>query len=98
MFVKQKCGSIGSVPGMPDIPSVDTMRSPGGALLRRLVKDNLHAEWRHRSTVEVKRTVDVGIRGDVRMQSRPLQEIQGGDSLGQEATPEVQGKLFVCAA
>lgn len=78
-----------------EVPSLDSVWRPRAANGAFFVHHNTDAGGRLRGAVEIKCPVDVGMGGQLRVQSGSAKKVQGQKRLGQEAVPEVQGEIRV---
>jgi len=62
------------------------------------VGDDATAWWTERCAVEIEGTVDLGVGGELGVDTRAAQEVQGDLGLGEEFVPEGQREVGIDAA
>jgi hypothetical protein len=78
-----------AVKGGADVPAVDAMSGPGGALMRLFMDDNVDTRWSNGGTIEIKVAVDLGPGGEIGIDARALHEVESENGLWKQSAPEV---------
>ena len=84
--------------GWPEIPSVGAVNRPGASDTGLLVNDDASAGGSEGRLIEVECSVELCLGGEAWINAGLAKEIERQGALGNEAAPQVHGKLFIRAA
>ena len=83
--------------GGTEVPSVNTVGREGTACSRGFIRDHTAPWWGEWGSVKVKRAIELGFCGKAWVDVGWTEEVQREGGMGNEATPEVEGKKGVDA-
>jgi hypothetical protein len=78
-----------AVKGGANVPSVNAMSGPGGALVRLFMDDDVNTRWSNGGTIEIKVAIDLGPGREIGIDVRASHEVESEDGLWKQLAPEV---------
>jgi hypothetical protein len=76
--------------GLAEIPAFNGMWGPRSTSRGFLMDEDLRSRWVKRSAIEVKRTIDLGMGGQLWIYPGPSQQIESEETLREDFVPKIQ--------
>jgi hypothetical protein len=75
------------VEGWAEVPAVEGMRGPGGAIAGLVMDEDSNARWGNRRAIKVKGAVHLGPCRELGIKAGAAEEVEREEGLGHEAIP-----------